>query len=279
MTNQLFTKKVTTYYAAKKRELPWRTITQLSVKDRGYIVVVSEIMLQQTQVNRVKHKFTEWMEKWPTIDDFVHASLAEVLVAWNGLGYNRRAKYLYQALHSIHTDYNGIVPQSIEALTALPGIGRNTAAAIVVYTYNQPIPFIETNIRTVFLHEFFADTDDKVADADILRKVQQTQDDANPREWYYALMDYGTFLKQSAPSMLQRSKAYKKQSKFNGSKRQLRGMILRLLTQQQAMHRSVVMQRIPDERTSTVITELQSEGLISIDREGQLRLPGREMVY
>lgn len=263
------------YYEKNKREMPWRNLNDLSEKDRGYNVLVSEVMLQQTQVNRVIEKYTQWMERWPTIEEFAEATLSDVLVMWNGLGYNRRAKYLLESLTTIHKDYGGIVPMDQSALQDLPGIGPNTAAAIIVYTYNKPIPFVETNIRTVYLHSYYADSDSQVTDNELLTLVKETLDKKNPRDWFYALMDYGAYLKKNHGNQLHRAKAYKKQSVFSGSKRQIRGKVLHLLTKLQYIHKDELIKEIADDRLHDVIENLIHEGMIVQLNDGSYTLPNR----
>jgi A/G-specific adenine glycosylase len=186
-------------------------------------------MLQQTQVSRVIPKYEAFLTAFPTLGSLAAASLQEVLRQWQGLGYNRRARFLREASRVI-SGQGSTFPTTLDELVKLPGIGTNTAAAILVYSFNQPHVFIETNIRTVFLHYFFKDEQD-VPDKAILQLVEETLDTANPREFYWALMDYGTHLKQSVGNANVQSRHYKKQSAFAGSPRQLRGKILRELTQ------------------------------------------------
>lgn len=204
------------------RDMPWRQDT------RPYYVLVSEIMLQQTQVGRVVPKFIEFMEKFPTIFDLANAPLADVVTAWNGLGYNRRAKYLHEAARMIVRQYDGAMPGAMDYLVQLPGIGQGTAGAIMAYSFNAPTIFIETNIRTVYLHHFFADQT-KVTDKQIRELLEQTIDRASPREFYWALMDYGSWLKQQGFSHLKKSSNYKKQAPLKGSIREVRGNIVTLL--------------------------------------------------
>lgn len=269
-----FIKSVWDYYNHNKRSMPWRELAELSTKNRGYRVMVSEVMLQQTQVSRVINKYDQWMQRWPTIDDFYSATLAEVLVMWNGLGYNRRAKYLYEALKRITVDFDGIIPNSVTELQNLPGIGPNTAAAIIVYAYNVPLPYVETNIRTVYLQSFFTDSQ-QVTDKQILAKVIATLDNTHPREWYYALMDYGAYIKKSQGNQLLKAKAHKKQSAFKNSNRQLRGSVLRLLTQVRSMSYEELETEITDERLHDVIENLLAEGLIIKNERGTYELPNR----
>lgn len=247
------------YYARNSRDLPWRTPEQSGVYD-PYEILVSEIMLQQTQVPRVVPKYLEFLKAFPDVQTLSRSSLGDVIRAWQGLGYNRRAKFLYQAAQKIMTDFEGNLPISIAMLETLPGVGKNTAGAICVYAYNQPVVFIETNIRTVYIHHFFNDQDD-VDDKKILDIVAQTIDYENPRVWYWALMDYGTYLKSQVGNSSRQSKSYVKQSKFEGSKRQIRGAVLRnLATDTYSL--TQLSKLVPDERLHQVIDELEKEGLI-----------------
>lgn len=201
------------------RDMPWRRGT------RPYYVLVSELMLQQTQVDRVIPKFNAFIERFPDEQVLADASLADVLRLWQGLGYNRRAKFLHEAAKMVVED--GGFSQDEAGLTALPGVGKNTAGAIMAYAYNMPALFIETNVRAVYIHHFFEDYD-LVDDKDIKELLKQTIDCDHPREFYWAIMDYGSWLKKQGvrPS---RSLQYKKQSPLKGSVREVRGQILRAL--------------------------------------------------
>lgn len=217
-----FQKCVYTYYRNNKRELPWRLTTN------PYKILVSEIMLQQTQVPRVIPKYNEFIRQFPNINSLSRAPLRKVLRAWSGLGYNRRASSLQRAAQQVTRDFNGAIPRSHEALVTLPGIGNATAQAILAYVYNLPVVFIETNIRTVFIHQFFKGRKE-INDKDILPLVEQTLDREKPRVWYSALMDYGTMLKEQYGNASKQSAHYTRQSRFEGSHRQLRGFILKEL--------------------------------------------------
>jgi A/G-specific adenine glycosylase len=204
------------------RDMAWRRDT------RPYYVLVSELMLQQTQVSRVEVKFAEFIARFPTVESLAEAQLADVLVLWNGLGYNRRAKFLWQAAQMIQSEFAGQFPDTLDEVIRLPGVGKNTAGAIITYAFNQPVVFVETNIRTVYLHHFYADRDD-VTDAEIADRLAETMDMEHPREWYWALMDYGSWLKSQRLGHISGSKHYAKQSKLAGSVREMRGRILKTL--------------------------------------------------
>jgi A/G-specific adenine glycosylase len=255
-----FQTEVYEYYLKHQRVLPWR-IPDPSGSFEPYRILISELMLQQTQVKRVIPKFAAFMHRFPTLQDLAKASLADVLIEWSGLGYNRRARFLHQAAGQINTEYSGKIPQTVAELIRLPGIGPNTAAAMLVYSFNQPEVFIETNIRTVFLHHFFADQEG-VSDQQLLPFIQQALDRKNPRHWYWALMDYGTYLKQTLPNPSRRSKHHTKQSAFVGSKRFVRGQVIKLLTRE-AVAYSNFLQVIQDDRLKDVLDDLVSEGMIT----------------
>ncbi len=243
---------VHTYYDQHKRVLPWRDDPSL------YKVLVSEFMLQQTQVERAVPKFQEFMQKFPNIERLATASLGEVLAAWQGLGYNRRAKFLHETAKEIVQ--KGHFPTTAAELTTLPGVGKNTAGAILAYAYNQPVVYVETNIRTVYFHHYFQDRTD-VSDAEVLTVVERTLDRKHPREWFWALMDYGTYLKSQGYGRNMVSKHYTKQAAFRGSVRELRGAIIRELSKQ-GLDLDILRQTIPDERLAAVLEKLVQEGLV-----------------
>lgn len=261
-----FQRTVWDYYRNHKRAMPWRR------EPVPYYVMVSEVMLQQTQVSRVRAKFISFIRQFPTVQDLARAPLAKVLQSWVGLGYNRRAKFLWETAKRIVHDFDGEVPKNQQDLIALPGIGPNTAGAILAYAYNEPAVFIETNIRTVFIHHFFADDTSLVSDESLRQLVAVTLPVENPREWYWALMDYGTHLKTAVGSQLARAKQYRPQTRFEGSRRQVRGQVLReLAAAQKALSQPELAALIPDNRLPDVITTLVAEGLIS-HKAGGLQL-------
>lgn len=185
-------------------------------------------MLQQTQVSRVLIKYKEFLSQFPTVRALAKAPLSEVLRVWSGLGYNRRAKYLHDAARKIVEKYQGRAPRGSAALRALPGIGSYTASAIRVFAWNEPDIFIETNIRSALIHEFFP-TSTIIHDRELLLILQKLNDAGNPREWNWALMDWGAHIKKLHGNPSRLSKHYVWQSKFEGSLRQARGAILRAL--------------------------------------------------
>jgi A/G-specific adenine glycosylase len=219
-TLRAFQKQIYSRYHANPRPMPWRTTHD------PYHILVSEIMLQQTQVERVKSKYAEFLTTFPALADLASATLADVLLVWQGLGYNRRAIALKRCAEEIISRFGGQFPRTTVELETLPGIGPYTARAVAAFAFGIAEPLIETNIRTVYIHLFFHGRD-KVTDREIMPLVAATLDRNNPREWYYALMDFGVVLKQLHPNPSRRSSHHVPQSRFEGSNRQLRSRLLR----------------------------------------------------
>lgn len=256
-----FQKEVLSYYSTSGRyNLPWRKTKN------PYRILVSEIMLQQTQVERVIPKYKAFIKTFPTVSSLAEASLKDVLTLWQGLGYNRRAKLLYQCAQAIVNNYGGKFPKTHEGLVALPGIGHYTAGAVMAFAYNEPVPIIETNIRTVIIHHYFK-TSDEVSDDEIMKVVTRTL----PKDvctWYAALMDYGTHLKKTVGNVSRKSTLYTKQSTFKGSRRQLRGAIIRALTSGSHTKKSLLQNCISftPEQLKNELVALEKEGLITRSR-------------
>ncbi|OHA06854.1 MAG: hypothetical protein A2934_00590 [Candidatus Sungbacteria bacterium RIFCSPLOWO2_01_FULL_47_10] len=220
------------YRTHGRRGLPWRKT------HNPYEILVSEIMLQQTQVERVISKYRNFLKKFPTAKKLARAGTFEVLKEWKGLGYNRRALYLKKAAEKIVNDFGGWVPKTEAELLTLPGIGQYTARAILAFSWNRPVVFIETNIRRVFIHHFFPNTK-KVSDKKISAVVAQMLWKKDPRVWYWALMDYGADMAKARwdrphrarkiPNPNKKSAHYVRQSPFVGSRRHARSKVLELL--------------------------------------------------
>ena len=220
------------------RDLPWRRTYD------PYAIWISEVMLQQTQVSRVDGRWQRWLEHFPTVDALAAAAPSDVLEEWQGLGYNRRALAVHRAAQAI-SEAGGVFPQDQKELVKLPGIGPATAAGIRAFAFNLHGVYLETNVRTVFLHELYPQAEG-VPDSELIPLVELTcpasvstaagTDIANaatteltPRSWYYALLDYGAYLKKTIPNPSRRSKSHVKQSRFEGSHRQKRAELLRVL--------------------------------------------------
>ncbi len=225
MTPQKFRTLVWKYWKEHGRhDLPWRKTTD------PYKILVSEVMLQQTQVERVIPYYERFFKKFPTAKKLSEAPLAEVLRDWQGLGYNRRAKMLHKAAKAVMREYSGKFPASVTELEKLPGIGPYTAGAVAAFAYNLEGIFIETNIRTAITHHFFLGKK-IVHDSEVLAVLAEVFPKGRAREWYAALMDYGAFLKRSGVRINSQARGYTRQSPFKGSDREARGALLRALAQ------------------------------------------------
>ncbi|MFP4565405.1 MAG: A/G-specific adenine glycosylase [Spirochaetaceae bacterium] len=261
-----FRRLIRGFYESYGRPMPWR-----ETRD-PYRIFVSEIMLQQTQVPRVMQKYPEFIARFADFESLAAAELRDVLLAWQGLGYNRRAKFLHRSAGIVVSRYGGELPRDPDTLVALPGVGPNTAGSLAAFVYNLPVVFIETNIRRVFIHFFFREHAD-VRDRDILPLVRDTLDTDDPRTWYYALMDYGAMLAKWVPNPNRRSAHYTRQSAFENSDRQIRGRLLRVLGE----HDAIAAELLPDvlgftvERVEPVVAALEAEGFLTRDG-GTLRI-------
>lgn len=246
-----FRKLVWAYYKKQGRHrLPWRKTHDV------YKILVSEVMLQQTQVERVIPFYKKFIKKFSTAKKLATAPLADILKVWQGLGYNRRAKLLHQAAKALaETRFNLKSKSSrlnlVSELETLPGVGPYTARAVAAFALNENVVFVETNIRTAIIQHFFAEKKE-VNDSKIEEVLEQTLPKGRAREWYSALMDYGASLKRVGISHNVKSKKYVKQSKFTGSLREARGAILR-------------------ELALGVATPAHLIGLLGVERRAQMR--------
>lgn len=255
-----FQNKVLLYYTNNGRNLPWRKT------NNPYHILVSEIMLQQTQVDRVIPKYKTFIQTFPNFKKLAHASLRDVLKTWSGLGYNRRAKFLHETAKKVRSEFHGKLPSEPEVLKTFPGIGKNTAGSIAAFAFNKPTTFIETNIRAVIIHHFFKNSED-VRDADVLSLVQQTLYTNNPRLWYNALMDYGTHIKATHPNPSRKSKHHTVQKQFKGSNREIRGVLLKILAEK-SLNQESILNTLPfeNERIANNLEKLVREGMIQYEK-------------
>lgn len=253
-----FRKVVYEYYENHRRELPWRKTYD------PYCIIVSEVMLQQTQVARVIGKYTQFVRAFPDIQTLADAPLRDILMMWQGLGYNRRALALKKIAETLMISHKGKIPSDVKVLKALPGIGNATAHAVCAFAFEKPVVFIETNIRTVFIHHFFK-SQKAVRDAEILPFVAETLDASNPRLWYYALMDYGVALKKAYVNPGRNSASYRKQGPFIGSNRQVRGRILQALIKQPRVSEECLIKQIHSNADAirNNLKQLVREGLVT----------------
>ncbi|MDZ7272147.1 MAG: A/G-specific adenine glycosylase [candidate division KSB1 bacterium] len=261
-----FRRLILSYYEAHGRDLPWRRT------EDPYCILVSEVMLQQTQVERVLRAYPAFIARFPSLHALAKATVAEVLAAWQGLGYNRRALALQRTAHLLVENHGATVPPNESLLASLPGIGRATAGSICAFAFNMPTVFVETNIRTVFIHFFFPGQM-PVRDVEILPLVDATLDRTNPRRWYSALMDYGVMLKKTHGNASRRSLSYRRQSAFEGSDRQVRGQILRLLVGSREWTLRALAAELgqSEERVARIADALAREGFVT-RQDGVIRL-------
>lgn len=265
-TVETFKEKVYRHYREKGRTFPWRDT------HNPYHILISEVMLQQTQTARVVQRYSSFIDRFPDFAALATAPAHNVLAEWQGLGYNRRAMALLATARSVVSRHGGRLPREPGHLLALPGIGPYTASAIRAFAFDEPDVLIETNIRTVFIHEFF-DSIERVDDSAIAPIVDATLDRSCPRTWYYALMDYGAMLKKTGANAAQQSTRYRRQGAFEGSTRQARSIILRALVTGGAAGRPELALRTPDwsERYEHALRALCREGLVVPDG-GLLRI-------
>ena len=253
------------FYHKEGRTFPWR-----ETRD-PYAILVSELMLQQTQTERVVPKYLNWLETFPTAADLAAAPFPQVLAAWSGLGYNRRAGYLQSACRQVVEEWGGAFPRTAGELETLPGVGPYTARAVATFAFGQPEVFIETNIRSVYLFFFFSDQE-KVSDSQLMPLIQATVYHQDPRRWYYALMDYGARLKKSTANPNRQSRHYSRQSRFEGSLRQARGAIVRSLSRggntPLSLEEMARLEGLPLERIQAAAERLVAEGMVC--RRGDL---------
>ncbi len=257
---EAFRKSVHDYYREHRRDLPWRRTRD------PYEILVSEFMLQQTQVSRVEEKYPPFLERFPDIGSLADAAPGEVLALWQGLGYNRRALALHRTARMVVDDHDGIIPDTNDLLLTLPGIGPATAGALQAFAFDRPVVFIETNIRRVYIHAFFPGRD-RVTDREILPFVEATVDSSGPREWYYALMDYGSALAKEVSNPNLRSAHYSRQSPFYGSDRQIRGQILRILLDRGSLTTDELLERLSTatverKKVESILGTLEDEGFL-----------------
>ncbi len=219
-------------------------------------------MLQQTQVSRVLVKYGEFLKKFPNFKSLARADLRDVLLAWSPLGYNRRAKYLLETARVVVESYQGFLPDDPLILETLPGLGKATARSVVAFTWDKPVIFIETNIRRVFIHHFFANKNN-IKDKDILHFIEATLPGRNIRNWYYALMDYGAYLGTQGNAN-KKSAHYRTQSKFQGSNREVRGLLLKTLSSGNSFEARALLRRMPfsEVRVNEAIKDLKKEGIV-----------------
>jgi len=271
----LFRTAVLSHYRTSGRTFPWRQTSD------PYEILVSEFMLQQTQVGRVERAYPRFLSRFPTIRQLAEASVEEVIRAWRGLGYDRRALRLKRTAEILMEKGGGRVPADVDALRALPGVGRATAGAVAAFAFGAAHPFLETNIRAAVIHHFFP-LNGRVNDREILLLVEATLDREHPREWYYALMDYGSHLKRVHRGLGRRAGSYRAQGAFSGSTRELRSILLQRILDEPGVCAALLLSLDPagpdgsrgadgaGTRAGAVLDQLRREGFV-VEEEGCYR--------
>lgn len=256
------------HYRERGRRFPWRETSD------PWAILLSEVMLQQTQTERVIPYWQRWLSLWPNPQALASAPFDRVLREWSGLGYNRRARFLAQTASLLVQNYQGRLPSDSGELEKLPGIGTYTARAIACFAFAIPSVFIETNIRSAFLH-FFSPNQEGVGDKELVPLLERTLDRDQVRHWYWALMDYGAELKKISPNPNRRSAHYQKQSPFEGSLRQSRGAALKILSQQgpQDLGSLARLTGLPEDRLILALSKLRDEGFVA-EGGGLYGIPG-----
>ena len=252
-----FQRKILEHYKKNGRDLPWRHTTN------PYFILLSEVMLQQTQVERGKTYYVRWIAKWPNIENLAAATREEVLKEWMGLGYNNRAINLHKAAQKIVSDFKGDVLTAMEHFKEVPGIGPYTSAAVRIFSANENIVTVDTNIRRILIHEF--NLDDKVSDKELHDLALKCLPKGKSREWHNGLMDYGALLLTSKKTGIRPKTT---QSRFEGSDRQVRARILRYLLK----HKNASMEDIrwvggliEEERLERILGKMVKEGVLMVD--------------
>jgi A/G-specific adenine glycosylase len=256
-----FRRRIFRFYRLRGRNLPWRKTVD------PYCVTVAELMLQQTQVERVAPKYGAWIKRWPTWRALAKAAPRDILTAWSGLGYNRRALYLQQIAQAVVHDFGGVLPTEPEALRKLPGLGPYSANAILIFAFNRPLMTIDTNIRRVLLHEF--DLPDTTTKANLEALARAVLPVRRSRDWHNALMDYSRL---ALPARLPGIRSGNRQSRFEGSLRQIRGEIVRQLTTRASVTVGAIARKL--DRTDEDVLK----AAWALERDGLAVLAGRRIM-
>ena len=246
-----FRLKILDWYKKNKRDLPWRKTTD------PYKILVSEIMLQQTQVDRVIPKYLAWIKHFPNLKTLAKASTKDLLQYWSGLGYNSRALRLQKLAQEVIKNHNGKLPEDENVLIKLPGIGPYTARSVLIFAHNKNMGTVDTNIRRIFIHEF--KLDESFKDQNLLEFAHDITPKNQSCDWHNALMDYGaTYLTSKKTGI----RPVSRQSKFKGSKRMYRGKILKLLLQGNKTISQLNKECNKD--VKDIINELKGEGMVKV---------------
>lgn len=253
-----FQDQILAWYDDFRRDLPWRGDTD------AYHILVSEIMLQQTGVERVIPKYLAFLDRFPSLQSLANASLADVLRQWQGLGYNRRALNLQRAAHAVVQRFGGEIPRMLDDLESLPGIGKYTARAVASFAFGRQVPVVDTNVRRVLSDLMGRELTDRET-WDLAEKVLP---EGRAADWNSALMDYGALVKKSAPRSV-----VTKSEPFTSTNRFWRGRIVDALRRHTALSMRALLDVLPEvnrdeERVRRLVVALHDEGLVRYDIDG-----------
>jgi len=264
---QAFQQKIFDWWKGHKRDLPWRHTHD------PYKIMVSEVMLQQTQVSRVLMRYAEFIEVYPDVQSLAKAKTSDVLKIWKGMGYNRRALYLHQAAKIISEKYHNHFPLSQQLLSKLPGVGKYTARAILVFAHKKDIAMVDTNIRKIITHFFFQDK--KQPENVIQDLADQLLPKGKSWQWHQALMDLGSQMQTISNAKCPMSN---KKLPFRESNRFFRGRIVDLLREkgwkETALLREMVKRHGKDVQFyKKILEKLLQEGLLTRSPSAIISLP------
>ena len=257
---KVFQETILSFYDEHERSFPWRETQD------PYKIWVSEVMLQQTQANRVIPKYEDWMKTFPTVKSLAQANMTNVLEQWKGLGYNNRAKWLRDAAKKVIDEYEGELPTKTKELETLKGVGPYTSRAIQIFAHNMDQVTVDTNIRRIFISEF--DLDKETSTEDIYPLARQVLPRGKSREWHNALMDYGAL---KATSQETGVKPETTQGTFKGSNRWYRSKVL-----QQVMEKSRSITQVEEEygeKGMKAVRTLRKDDMIKVGEDGKISLP------
>lgn len=253
-----FQRHILDWYAAFGRKLPWRGDPD------PYHILVSEVMLQQTGVARVLDRYPEFLQRFPTIESLAAASRADVISAWQGLGYNRRALNLKRAAEMIVRDHGGRVPREVAQLETLPGIGPYTARAVASFAFQVQVPVVDTNVRRVLSN--WVGRDLTLGETwDLARRILPQ---GKASDWNGALMDYGALVQRATPRRTERAS-----QPFVTTNRFWRGRIVDALRANPQSTMAQLVDALPypnrdEERIRHLVSALHDEGMVTYDPDG-----------
>jgi A/G-specific adenine glycosylase len=273
------------WFASRLDAYPWR-----GPAADPYAVLVSEAMLQQTQASRVIPAFTAFLVRFPTVRSLAAASRADVLRAWAGLGYNRRAVALHEAARRIRDDHGGRVPREIASLRALPGVGPYTASAVASIAFGEPVAAVDVNVRRVTARFLRAAEPAELSAAEAAADAAAWLDRDTPGEWNQSVMDLGREVCRPVPrcdrcplalgcsfraSGRRAVPGGRRKGRFEGSRRQVRGRVVAVLRDQASADLRTLAHAaaVPAERVRQVLEALVRDGLVEPVGRGRFRLP------